>query len=49
MTELSMTLAEYLRKIDVDLEGAFLREGASLRMLRYICPKLKHTSGAPRD
>jgi putative transposase len=30
MTEASMTLAEYLRKINVDLEGDFLREGVRL-------------------
>jgi transposase-like protein len=30
MTELSVTLAEYLRKIDVDLDGDFLREGMRL-------------------
>ena len=30
MTESSMTLAEYLRKINVDLEGDFLREGMRL-------------------
>jgi transposase-like protein len=30
MTESSMTLAEYLRKINVDLEGDFLREGVRL-------------------
>ena len=30
MTELSMTLGEYLRKISVDLDGDFLREGMRL-------------------
>jgi putative transposase len=30
MTESSMTLGEYLRKISVDLDGDFLREGVHL-------------------
>jgi putative transposase len=30
MTELSMTLGEYLRKIEVDLDGDFLRQGMRL-------------------
>lgn len=39
MTNLSMTLDEYLRKVGVDLDGDFLREGT--RLLTQLAMELE--------
>ena len=48
MTETSMTLAEYLRKINRDLDGDFLREGVRLLMQLAMEEQVTEQIGAAK-
>ena len=48
MTETSMTLAEYLRKINTDLDGDFLREGVRLLMQLAMEEQVTEQIGAAK-